>query len=152
MEISINVDVKFIRDAIQNEAQDYVQRLMDRRKNDCIEAAGDVLNDAGYLPHGTTWEAWNGACYFSVDKGTGADLAHYFHEGIVYGPNFFVKKIGAWRSYRGMTKYPVGFLPQGPGEPAGVTQWTEALVPGSPEFNQGLFNEYMRRCEEILRR
>ena len=146
--ISINVDVHFIRDAIQDEAESYVKRIMSGRKEACIEAAGDVLDEHGYLPDGTVWVAYGDECWFSVDKGTGTDLAHYFHEGIMYGPNFFVKKLGEWRSPKDKKKYPNGkMLNQYPGSPSGVQYWTEAIQPGGP-----LFNEYIWRCEEILRR
>lgn len=147
-EISISVDVKGIRDAIQNKAKDYVQRISQTRKNECIEAAGEVLNENGYLPVGTTWEAWNGACWFSIDKGTGADLAHYFWEGKIYGPNFFIKEIGEWRSPKGKQKYPNGkMLNQYPGSHLGVRHWTKALVYGG-----SLHMQYLERCKEILRR
>ena len=148
-EIYFDVDVRQIRDTLQDEMDSYVKRISTQRKNACIEAAGDVLNEHGYLPKGTTWEAWNGACWFSVDKGTGADLAHYFHEGIKYGPNFFVKKLGEWRSPAGKPKTPNGkYLNQYPGSPSGVRYWTEAIQ--SPDGE--LYDEYLRRCEEILRR
>lgn len=148
-EISYSVDVRAIRDQLQNEANDYVTHIWDARKNACIAAAGDVLNDNGYLPNGTTWEAWNGACWFSVDKGTGTDLAHYFFEGQIYGPNFFIKKLGEWRSPKGKQKYPNGkMLKQGPNTGLGVRHWTDALRPPSG----ALYNAYLQRCEEILRR
>lgn len=148
-EVSVDVNVKAIRDNFQAVSDNYVKHIFRPRKKECIEAAGDVLFENGYLPNGTTWEAWGDACWFSVDKGSGTDLAHYFHEGIIYGPNFFIKKIKQWRSPKGEQKKPNGkYLDQYVGSHLGVRQWTKALIPP----NGDLYDEYMLRCEEILRR
>ena len=147
-EINVNIDVRAIRDELQDSAGSLVKRIVDARKNACIEAVGEVFYENGYLPKGTTWEAWNGACWFSVDKGTNADLAHYFWEGKIYGPNFFIKEIGEWRSPKGKQKYPNGkMLKQGVGSNLGVRHWTEKMQKGSP-----LYQDLLDKCEEILRR
>lgn len=147
-EISFHVDVRAIRDTLQNEAEDYVKNIWADRKAACINAVGEVLDENGYLPEGTTWEAYGNACWFSVDKGTDTDLAHYFHEGMIYGPNFFVKKIGEWRSPAGKPKKPNGkYLNQYPGSHLGVQHWTEAVEEGGP-----LYDEFINRCAVILRR
>lgn len=147
-EISFDVDVRAIRDELQAEGGRYVKLISGNRKNACIEAVGDVLDENGYLPEGTTYEAWRNACWFSVDKGTGADLAHYFHEGQIYGPNMFIRKLDEWRSPAGKPKSPTGrYLNQYPGSSLGVRHWTEAVQPGGP-----LYYQFIERCEEILRK
>ena len=158
-QIQFSVDVRDIRDSLQNEAEEYVKTIWDKRKFACIEEAGQVLYDNGYLPHGTTWEAFYDGCWFSVDKGTGADLAHYFHEGQMYGPNIpiferdrYGNKTGSIKAFyspKGKQKYPIPgkMLNQGPNEPAGVYHWTEAI-----QENGKLYQEYIDRCAEILRR
>ena len=160
-ELRFNVDVKKIRDEIQDEANSYVKHIWQDRKDACIEAVGDVLEEHGYLPDGTTWEAWNGACWFSVVRDD-AELGHYFHEGMIYGPNIPIfsdyknvggKRIGIgepikYRSPKGKPKHPNGgYLNQYPGSHLGVQHWTKAVEEGGE-----LYGIYEDRCKEILRR
>lgn len=146
-EISLSVDVRAIRDSLQNEAEDYVKNIWYTRRLACLDAAGEVLNKNGYLPKGTTWEAVGNECQFYVERG-GKDLTHYFHEGLQYGPNFFIKQLGEWRSPKGKPKRVVHpIYTQGIGSPAGVAHWTYAISEKGP-----LYAEYVDRCREILLR
>ena len=145
-EISIHVPYKELQQELITTSDRYVKRIYQNRREACIMAAGDILEEKGYLPKGTTYEAWGDQLWFSVDKGTDADLAHYFHEGMIYGPNFFIKKIGEWRSPKGKQKYPNGkMLNQYQGSPLGVRHWTEAVANGGP-----LYEELKMRIAEIL--
>ena len=145
-EISFNVPYSAIRDKLAEESEDYVKHIWQDRKNACIMAAGEILEEHGYLPHGTKYEPWGDQLWFSVEK-KGAELAHYFHEGLQYGQNFFIKDIGEWRSKRGMPKHVVHpIYTQDFYAPAGVPKWTES-------FNDsGLYAELCERVGEILRR
>lgn len=148
-EISMHVPYREIQQALLDVSDMYVKRIFMPRKKACIEAAGDVLFENGYLPKDTTWEAWGDACWFSVDKGTDKDLAHYFHEGMIYGPNFFIKKIGQWRSPKGKEKYPNGkMLNQYVGSKLGVRHWTEAFNDKSGY----MYNLLEERIADVLRR
>lgn len=142
--ISLSVDVRAIRDSLQNEAEDYVKNIWYTRRLACLNAAGEVLNKNGYLPSGTTWEAAGDECQFYVEK-DGKDLTRHFYEHEIYGPNFFVKKIGQWRSPKGKPKYPTGRYYTSP--KLGKRHWTEAI-----EENGPLYGEYIDRCREILLR
>lgn len=160
-EISFKIDVRAVRDKLQDDAGSLVKRIVDARKNACIYAVGEVLDEHRYLPKDTTWEAFNGACWFSVDKGTKADLAHYFHEGQIYGPNIPIferdsqgnktGKILRFFSPKGKPKqviYPMSEHDlQGIGKPSGVYHWTDAVKEGG-----ALYQELLDKCEEILRR
>jgi len=158
MEIHINVPYRDIQQQLVEAGENVVKRIYQARKDACLMAAGDVLQENGYLPNGTTYEAWNDKLYFSVDKGTNADLAHYFHEGMIYGPNIpiFEKdaegnrtgKILRFFSPKGKPKtaiYPM--RTQGVGKPAGVAHWTKAVEKGGP-----LYEELEQRITEILER
>ena len=144
-------DVKDLRRQLADAGENVVQRLWSSRKYACIDAAGEVLYRNGYLPHGTTWEVMYDGCWFSVEKKDGHELAHYFHEGMIYGPNFLIKRgklKGQWRSPKGKPKTPNGkYLYQEPNAPAGVRHWTEAL-----STNEDLYEEWTKMCSEILRR
>ena len=147
-EISAQVPYRAIQQYLISTSDEYVKHIWAERKKACLLAAGEVLEENGYLPNGTTYEAWGDECWFSIDKGTGTDLAHYFHEGMIYGPNFFVKKIGEWRSPKGKEKFPNGkMLKQFPRSHLGVRHWTEAVEEGGP-----LYPELCSRIEEILRK
>lgn len=147
-EIHISIPYREIHQQLVAASEEYVKRIYQARKEACVLAAGDILEENGYLPDGTTYEAWNDKLWFSIDKGTDADLAHYFHEGMIYGPNIFIKKIGEWRSPKGKTKYPNGkMLNQYPGSHLGVRHWTEAVEYGGP-----LYHQLEERIAEILRR
>ena len=161
--IFTTVDVRSIRDALQNETNNLVKNIWYTRRIACVEAVGEVLNEYGYLPSGTTWYASGNDCVFEVDKGGKYDLAHYFHEGMIYGPNIPIfekyeydangKKHGVgeiikYRSPKGKKKKPTGrYLKQGPYKSTGVRHWTEAI-----EKDGALYDAYMRRCEELLLR
>lgn len=145
-EIHINVPYREIQEQLVSASDRYVKRIYQARKDACLMAAGDVLEENGYLPDGTTYEPWNDMLWFSIDKGTNADLAHYFHEGMIYGPNFFIKKINQWRSPKGKQKYPNGkMLNQYVGSHLGVRHWTEAVAKGGP-----LYYQLEERIAEIL--
>lgn len=145
-EIHINVPYREIQRQLVEQSDRYVKRIYQTRKDECLMAAGDILEENGYLPEGTTYEPWNDQLWFSIDKGTNADLAHYFHEGMIYGPNFFIKKINQWRSPKGKSKYPTGkMLNQYVGSPLGVRHWTEAVANGGP-----LHHQLEERIAEIL--
>jgi hypothetical protein len=145
--ISYNVNVNEVRDKLQNAAEDYVKHIWSARRRACVEAAGDALNAHGYLPSGTEWDAVGNNCEFYVEK-NGANLTHYFHEGIQYGPNFFVKKIGEWRSPANKPKKPIhAITTQEQYSPAGVAHWTRAF-----EHDGALLADFEARCAEILRR
>ena len=156
--------VRAIKDAIDNSANDFVKHVMAPRKIECLEAVGEVLQENGYLPTGTTWYVENELLYFSTYKpGSNEDLAKYFHEGLIYEPNipvyykyvyvngrrYGVGEIKRWFSPKGQKKYTTGryIESQGPGSPTGVQHWTEAV-----EYGGELFEEVVERCEEILRR
>lgn len=150
-EIYLHVDVYAVRDKLMAEGKNVVQKIWANRKDACINALGEVLDENGYLPHGTTWDVYGDTCWFSVTKKDGHELAGYFHEGEIYGPNFLIERgklKGQWRSPKGKPKTPTGrYLSQYPGSPSGVRHWTEKIKEGGP-----LYDEYTRRCEEILRR
>lgn len=155
-EISVAVPYKLIQEVLLEESDRYVKRIWKDRKEACILAAGDILQENGYLPKGTTYEAWGDQLWFSVDKGTNADLAHYFHEGIIYGPNIPIFKKDAngkktneilrFISPKGKLKTPIyNMRTQGPNKPAGVAHWTDAVKP-----NGKLFNQLVWRIADIL--
>ena len=156
-EISAQVPYRAIQQYLISTSDEYVKHIWAERKKACLLAAGEVLEENGYLPKGTTYEAWGDECWFSIDKGTDRDLAHYFHEGILYGPNFPIFErdkygnktgiVSGFRSPKGMPKKPMGVLDQGIKKPAGVWHWTEAVEKGGP-----LYPELCSRIEEILRR
>lgn len=159
----MNVPYRQLQEVLLEMSEDYVKHIWQARKDACLMTAGQVLEEAGYLPKGTTYEPWNDQLYFSVDKGTDADLAHYFHEGMIYGPNKPIFELDAegnrtgnivrFYSPKGEKKHPIYRMKnQGPTKPSGVYHWTTALQPGSENFNQGLYNEMVWRMEEILRR
>jgi len=144
-EIKFNVPYREIRDQLVKISDNYVKNIWEKRRTACILSAGELLEDNGYLPAGTVYEAWNDRLWFSVEK-NGAELAHYFHEGIQYGPNFYIKDLGEWRSPKGKPKHPVHEIyTQGQNKPAGVAHWTDAL-------NNELEPELYDRIEKILRR
>lgn len=144
-EISFNVPYRDIRNQLAEISEDYVKHIWEKRRTACILSAGELLEDNGYLPSGTTYEAWGDQLWFSVEK-NGAELAHYFHEGIQYGPNFYIKKLDAWRSPKGKPKHPVHEIyTQGQYTPAGVAHWTDAL-------SNELYPELCEEIGEILRR
>lgn len=161
--IEFRLPTRAIKDAIDNSTNEYVKRVMEPRRTECLYAVADVLNQNGYLPKDTTWEVANNVLYFYVNKGTnGEDLAHYFHEGFIYGPNIPIfaayeyvegRRVGIgdpikFRSPKGKKKYNTGrYLNQYPGSSMGVNHWTEAVEEGGE-----LFDEVVERCEEILRR
>lgn len=149
-QIEISVPWQQIHNQLKKK-KEYVNHVYWRRRQECILAAGETFEDNGYLPDGTTYEADGDNLVFHVDKGSNTDLAHYFHEGMIYGPNFFVKKIGEWRSPKGKQKYPNGkMLKQGQWRPAGVYHWTEGIMKNSRRGP--LYQEYKMRLEEILLR
>ena len=150
-QISFHVPYREVQEVLLEEGENVVKRIWQNRKDACLMAAGEVLEENGYLPYGTTYEPWGDSLWFSVDKGTNADLAHYFHEGIIYGPNFFIKKIGEWRSPKGKQKFAKGpMTKQGIKQPSGVAHWTEYLDPSKSRFNQGLYNQMVWRIANIL--
>ena len=151
--ISIDVPYREIQQILLEESENYVKRIREQRRYDCLMAAGDVLDENGYLPNGTVYRPVGDELVFFIDKGNGVNLANYFHEGWIYGPNFFVKKLGEWRSYKGRTKEPEHEMDkQGQYMPSGVAHWTEALVPGSDMFDKSVYNQLVWRIEEILRK
>lgn len=154
--IHVTVPYKLVQEVLLEESNDYVKRIWQKRKDACLMAAGDILQENGYLPNGTTYEPWNDGIYFSVDKGTNADLAHYFHEGIIYGPNIPIFKKDAngkktdeilrFFSPKGKLKQPLyNMRTQGPHKPAGVAHWTDEIRP-----NGKFFNQLVWRIAEIL--
>ena len=160
--IEFRLPVRTIKDAIDNSANEFVKHVMAPRKIECLEAVGEVLEENEYLPTDTVWYVENELLYFSTYKDSDEDLAHYFHEGLIYGPNIPVfeqyEYVGGRRwginppkrffSPKGQRKYQTGqYLDQYPGSPMGVQHWTEAVTEGGE-----LFNEVVERCEEILRR
>ena len=147
--ISFTIDVHAIRDAIQDEAGSYVKHIWDERKRACIEAAGEVLDENGYLPEGTIWVASGDECWFYVEK-DGKDLTGHFYEHEIYGPNFFVKKLGEWRSPKGKKKFPTGRYYTSP--KLGVRHWISGLIDEDSGKEGPLYAEFISRCEEILRR
>lgn len=157
-EINVSIPYRLIQEVLLEESDRYVKRIYQNRKEECILAAGDILQENGYLPKGTTYEAWGDQLWFSVDKGTNADLAHYFHEGMIYGPNIPIFKKDAngektneilrFISPKGKSKQPIyPMKTQGINKPSGVAHWTDAIKP-----NGVLFNQLVWRIEEILRR
>ena len=162
-EISFKLPVRAIKDEIDNSANEFVKHVMAPRKIECLEAVGEVLEENNYLPDGTTWYVENELLYFSVYMGdSDEDLAHYFWEGQIYGPNiptfdeytyaggrrWGIDPPKRFFSPKGQRKYPTGrYLEQGPDTGLGVQHWTEAVEPGGE-----LFDEVVERCEEILRR
>lgn len=161
-EIEFRLPSRAIRDAL-NDTATYVQRIADSRRTECLNAIAEVLDENGYLPTGTTWEVWGNLLQFSTYKdNSNDDLAHYFYEGLIYGPNIPVfneyqyvggRRFGVGEPYRfvspkGKKKYQTGqYLDQYPGSSMGVQHWTEAV-----EEDGELFDEVVERCEEILRR
>ena len=160
--IEFRLPTRAIKDAIDNSANEFVKHVMAPRRIECLEAVGEVLEENGYLPTDTDWYVENELLYFSVYKDESEDLAHYFHEGLIYGPNipvyesyetihgrrYGVGAIKRWVSPKGQKKYQTGaYLDQYPGSPLGVQHWTEAVMEGGE-----LFDEVVERCEEILRR
>ena len=172
-ELVVNIDVRGMRDELAEAGADVVQHLWQKRKDDCLLAAGDVLYENGFLPHGTTWEAFNNELIFNVDKGK-VDLAHYFHEGVVYEPNYPIfasyetyvgkdgkehyardaqgRKIGigdpiAFRSPEKKTTEGRPIATQGIDSPSGVPHWTQEL-----SDDPILAKQYAMRCLEILTR
>ena len=161
--ISFRLPTRAIQDVLQKEADDYVKHVMEPRRTECLEAIAEILERHGYLPYDTDWEVYANQLYFYVLKGTnGEDLAHYFHEGLIYGPNIPVferyeyidgRRIGIGEPIRffspkGQRKYQTGqYLDQYPGSPSGVQHWTEAVEEGGE-----LFDEVVEACREILRR
>lgn len=162
-EIEFRLPTRAIKDAIDNSANEYVKHVMAPRRVECLEAVGEVLEENEYLPYDTTWYVENELLYFSVYKDNSADdLAHYFHEGLIYGPNIPVyqeyvyengRRYGVGEptrfvSPKGKKKFQTGqVLDQYPGSPSGVNHWTEAVMEGGE-----LFDEVVERCEDILRR
>lgn len=166
-----------ITSALQEVSDDFVKHVWSARRDECLEEIGQILYEHNYLPSGTTWEVWAGTLRFSTYKpGAKEDLAHYFHEGYVYGPNIpkweeYVKEPGSgknrrWRYARdekgrkigigdpsryftppGKVKYRKDQFISGEQEKIGVRQWTDAVMPDGP-----LFDEVVERCAEILRR
>ena len=161
-----------------DDSVNYVTHIWKERREECLNEIALILQENGYLPKGTTWEIFGDRLYFSTYMpGSNVDLAHYFWEGQVYGPNIpkwdayemevgkngrprYVRdsrgyKIGkgdpsSYRTPGGWVKYPKEgqFLEgQGPGSPMGVRHWTEAVDNGGE-----LFDEVVERCGEILRR
>ena len=147
-EVSMNVPYREIQQELLERSEEYVKRIWYQRKKECLLAAGDVLEEQGYLPVGTTYEAWGDQLWFSVDKGTNRDLAHYFHEGIIYGPNFLIGE-GEWRSPKNKEKYPNGdMLKQGINSPLGVWHWTEAF----DDRSGYMYRILEERIADVLRR
>ena len=172
-----SLPVGAIKDAIDNSANEYVKHVLEARKTQCLEAIGEILDDNGYLPTGTTWEVFGSRLTFSTYKpGSDEDLAHYFWEGRVYGPNRpewdqyqmttgkngrpkyvrdeLGRKVGIgepskYRTPAGMIKYPKDqYLEgQGVGSSMGVRHWTDAVSEGGD-----LWDQVIERCGEILRR
>ena len=156
--ISFRLPTRAIQDVLQQEADDYVKHVMEPRRTECLEAIAEVLESHGYLPNDTTWEVYANQLYFYVLKGeNGEDLAHYFHEGWIYGPNYPVyevdergnKTLTGFRSPAGKFKYPIYEMGdrQGPNKPSGVAHWTDAV-----RENGALWQEVLDACREILRR
>lgn len=164
--------------AIDEGTNEYVKRVFEPRRVECLEAIGELLDDNGYLPDGTTYEVFGDRLIFSTYiDGSDEDLAHYFWEGIVYGPNFPKwdqylmvpgkngrmkyardekgRKIGvgdpsSYKTPYGWVKYPKPnqYLEgQGVGSPIGVRHWTDAVAEGGD-----LWEEVLERCKDILRR
>ena len=160
--IEFRLPSRAIRNAL-DDAITYVQRIADARRSECLYTIADVLDENGYLPTDTTWEVEGNLLYFYTYKeDSNDDLAHYFHEGLIYGPNIPVfreyeyvngRRVGVGEPYRyispkGKKKYQTGqYLNQYPGSSMGVQHWTEAVEEGGE-----LFDEVVERCEEILRR
>lgn len=148
--ISFNVPYREIQQALLDNSEDIVKHIWQDRKTACVNAAGEVLDENGYLPNGTRWFASGDTVWFVVEK-DGKDLTHYFYEGLVYGPNFLItrgKLAGEWRSPKNKKKFPTGdYLNQYPYAPSGVRHWTEAL-----DENGDLRYEFEERVGEILRR
>lgn len=160
--ITMRLQSKEIRDALDNSMNDYVKHIMEPRRTECLYAIGDVLEENGYLPTDTSWEVYANQLYFYTYKKDGENLAHYFHEGMIYGPNIPIfnkyeyvagRRFGIGEPYRfvspkGQLKHPTGeYLKQGPDTGIGVQHWTEAVQEGGE-----LFEEVVERCREILRR
>lgn len=163
--------------ALNEAADDYVKHVFEPRRVECLEAIGELLDEEGYLPDDTTWEVFGDRLQFSTYKdSSNEDLAHYFFEGQIYGPNRpkwdeyemtigkngkpkYVRdekgrKIGKgepseYKTPAGTIKYPKKgqMLKQGVGSPMGVRHWTDAVQEGG-----ALWDEVIDRCEEILRR
>ena len=85
-------------------------------------------------------------------------MAHYFHEGMIYGPNIpiFEKdaegrktdKILRFFSPKGKTKhYIYDMRTQGRYKPAGVAHWTKEVQKGG-----SLYAQLEQRIADILRR
>ena len=159
--IEFRLDSRSLRNAIDNSANEYVKHIMEPRRTECLYAIADVLDENGYLPTDTTWEVEGNLLYFYTYKdGSNEDLAHYFHQGLIYGPNIPVfreytysngRRYGVGEPYRYVSpkkKYPNGqYLDQYPGSSMGVSHWTEAVEEGGE-----LYDEVVERCKEILRR
>jgi len=161
--VTMRLPGRAIREALDNSMNEYVKHIMEPRRTECLYAVADVLDENGYLPKDTTWEVYANQLYFYTFKDDSAeDLAHYFWEGQIYGPNIPTfsqyqyidgKRWGIgeptrYFSPKGKRKYPTGeYLDQYPGSPMGVQHWTEAVEAGGE-----LFDEVVERCEEILRR
>ena len=122
-EIEFRLPIRAIKNALDNSANEFVKHVMAPRKEECLEAVGEVLEENGYLPYDTYWYVENELLYFSVWKDNSADdLAHYFHEGLIYGPNIPVfseytyvngRRYGIGEPYRfvspkGQKKYQTG--------------------------------------------
>ena len=161
--ISFRLPTREIKEAVEDGVNDYVKHVMEPRRTECLEAIAEILESHGYLPYDTDWEVYANQLYFYVLKGTnGEDLAHYFHEGLIYGPNIPVferyeyidgRRVGIGEPIRffipkGKKKYQTGqYLDQYPDSPSGVQHWTEAVEEGGE-----LFEEVVEACREILRR
>lgn len=162
-QIEFKLPLQDIKNALDYNAETYVQKVWQYRRDECMQAIGEILEEHSYLPTDTYWYVEDNRLWFSVDKdGAKEDLAHYFHEGMIYGPNIPVfreytyvdgRRVGLGKPYRfvsprGQKKYPTGeYLDQYEGSPMGVQHWTEAVENGGE-----LFEEVCERCEEILRR
>jgi len=180
--ISLQVDFNALRQSLEGAEDEFVKRVWQPRREQCLMAAGDALKAHGYLPKDTTYEVTGGSTlWFSVYKGgSERDLAHYFFEGTLYGPNFpKFEEYETWTDANGKEHYvydsngnrvgigdpidfksPKGYGTKHPLDGRPIPHQGQGEVNGVPHWTEylaeekdgALWSDFRRRCEDILRR